>query len=435
MIAGIVLLLAAVTAQPTAAPAATGHWQGVMRRGAAELAVRIDLDTGAGARSVWSAPDLGAIDIPLSHVRLGQLSHWELAGDSTTTVFDAHADGDSMTGTFRENGRTGMLRLRRVPKSAAAPYDRQEVHFANGAVRLAGTVFVPRRPGKHPAVVLVHGSGPEGRWATAYIADDLARRGVVALTYDKRGVGASTGDWRSSTLAELAGDARRGVHLLAQRRDVDPARIGVYGHSQGAGIAPAIALDNPEVKWIVAADGPVGPQYRQDLYRVDTALAKRYSGPTLDAAKKLYAEFVDVARNDSPHEPLRADIKAAGDAPWLAALAIPDDDNWIWAWYRKVGNYDNSQAWAAVRVPVLILFGAEDALVPPQESVAETVRLLKGGDRSNVVVHVFPHADHALRIPPATRDGWPHNAPGFPQAIASFALSGGRGSLHELSRY
>jgi uncharacterized protein len=429
MIAGLVFLLAAVTAQPAVPPGAAGHWQGVMRRGAAQLAVRIDLGTERGSRSVWSAPDLGAIGIPLSNVRLGRTSHWELAGDTTTTVFDTRTDGSVMTGTFRENERTGTLQLRRVASSAATPYDRQEVHFANGGVRLGGTVFAPRTPGKHPAVVLVHGSGPEGRAATAYIADDLARRGVVALTYDKRGVGASTGDWRTSSLEDLAADARRGVHLLAQRSDVDPARVGVYGHSQGAGIAPAIAQGNAEVKWIAAADGPVGPQYRQDLFRVDTALAKRYSGPALDAAKNLYAEFVDVARNGGSHEQLRADIKAAGDAPWLAALAIPADDDWIWAWYRKAGNYDNSQAWAAVRVPVLILFGADDALVPPQESIAETVRLLKGADAANVVVHVFPHADHTLRVPPATTDGWPHNAPGFPQLIASFAKNAGSGPV------
>jgi pimeloyl-ACP methyl ester carboxylesterase len=76
-------------------------------------------------------------------------------------------------------------------------------------------------------------------------------------------------------------------------------------------------------------------------------------------------------------------------------------------------------------VPVLILFGADDALVPPQESVANTVRLLKTGDRANVVVHVFAHADHTLRVPPAEPDGWPHNAPGFPQIIASFAKNPG----------
>jgi uncharacterized protein len=430
MIFGLVFLLAVLPAHSSAPPVPVGHWEGVMQRGTAQLRVRFDLGTEREGRSLFSAPDLGAIDIPLANVHLGRVDHWELVGDATTTAFDARADGDVMTGTFHEtNHPTGTLQLRRVSSSAARPYGRQDVRFANAATQLAGTVFAPRTPGKHPAVVLVHGSGAEGRWATAYIADDLARRGVVVLTYDKRGVGASTGDWRTSSLDDLAADARQGVHLLAQRSDVDPERVGVYGHSQGAAIAPAIAQDDPEVKWIAAADGPVGPQYRQDLFRVDTALAKRYSGAQLEAAQRMYAEFVDVARNGGSHEKLRADIKAAGDAPWLAVLAIPDDDNWIWEWYRKIGNYDNAQAWAALRVPVLILFGADDALVPAQDSIAEIVRLLKGHDEANVVVRVFPHADHTLRIPPATPNGWPRNAPGFPQLIATFAQSAGRGAL------
>ncbi len=112
------------------------------------------------------------------------------------------------------------------------------------------------------------------------------------------------------------------------------------------------AAHDSEVKSIVAADGPVGPAYRQDLYRVNRSLAKRYSGQSLADAEKLYAEFVDVARAGAPHAELRADIRRAGNAPWVDDLAIPDDTSWIWAWYGKTGSYDNTQAWAAVDVPV-----------------------------------------------------------------------------------
>jgi pimeloyl-ACP methyl ester carboxylesterase len=368
MFISFLALLLALSVAP-APSVATGHWEGFMRRGASELAVRFDLRAGPPSEGVFSAPDLGAIDIPLSRIKLGRLVHWELVGDMTTTVFDATIKGDAMTGTFRENELAGVITLRRTSESVAKPYATEPVAFANGAVRLAGTLFVPRSAGRHPAVVLVHGSGPEGRWATAYIADDLARRGIVALTYDKRGVGASTGDWRASTMEDLIADARAAVHLVAQRSDVDPNRVGVYGHSQGGELAPAIAKNNSEVKWIAAADGPVGPQYRQDLFRVNTALAKRYSGQSLADSEKLYAEFVEVARTGAAHTQLRADVRAAGTAAWLDFLAIPDDTNWIWNWYRTSGNYDNSAAWATVTVPVLLLFGADDALVPPQESI------------------------------------------------------------------
>ncbi len=179
------------------------------------------------------------------------------------------------------------------------------------------------------------------------------------------------------------------------------------------------------MKWLAAADGPIGPEYRQDLFRVDTLLAKTYSGQELSDAEKLYAEFVDVARNGAPHDALRTHIAKAGNAAWVDDLGIPSDSSWIWSWYRHVGNYDNAAAWARVTMPVLLLFGADDRLVPPQTTIAETVRILKNAGNANVTVLVFPGADHTLRVPPASAEGWPHNAPGLLETIDAFAEHAG----------
>lgn len=186
---------------------------------------------------------------------------------------------------------------------------------------------MPRERTSYPALIFVQGSGAEGRWASAYLADFVARRGIAALIYDKRGVGASTGDWHISTMEDLAGDARAGITLLAQTPGVNWSCIGVYGHSQGGQIAPQIAQADPLVAFVIDADGPVGPQYLQDLFRVGTILAKKYSGSQLTAAERMYGEFVDVARSGRSHSALRADIADAGDAPWLNDLAIPGDES------------------------------------------------------------------------------------------------------------
>lgn len=421
LLATLVLSLSLPMLSPSITPGAGGHWEGVMQRGRSTLAISIDLDATSPPRGRWSAIDLGALDVPLSNVKLGKAFHFELAGDTTTTVFDGNLNAGAMRGTFRENTSSGTFTLHRTANSTIKPYRVENVTFSNGSVRLAGSLFVPRSAGVHPAVVLVHGSGAEGRWATASIADDLARHGIIALSYDKRGVGASTGDWKTATLQDLAADARAGVHVLFAHRGVDRKRIGVYGHSQGAAIAPLIAQDNNEVRWVGAADGPIGPQYRQDLFRVDNSLASAYTGETLAEAERVYAEFVDTARNGTSHEPLRADLKKNATAPWIADLAIPDDGDWVWTWYRNVGNFDNSQAWSTVRVPVLILFGANDRLVPPQQSLAETTRMLQLGGNRRVWSRVFPDADHTLRVAPATSDGWPHYAPGFLETLRTFA--------------
>ncbi len=397
-----------------------------MRRGASALPIAIDLPTGTPSRGFFTAGDLGAMEVPLRNVRLGSDVHWELVGDQTTMTFTGRLAADSIVGTMAEGSSHGTFSLHRVSVSTDKPYASTSIHFKNGSVELAGAVLSPRTPGRHPAVVFIHGSGPEGRWANGFLADYVARRGIVALIYDKRGVGESTGDWKTSTLDDLARDAKTAVHLLAGRADVDGRRVGVYGHSQGGFIAPMVAAGNNDVRWIVDADGNVGPQYEQDLYRVETMLAKRYTGQDLRDATSLYREFVDVARGGLARDRLHADAAKHRSAAWYDALGLPDDQDWIWAWYRGVGNADNRRAWAAIGVPVLLLYGERDDVVPPRKSIDAIAGLLKRNHDTAVTVRVLGGADHALRVPPADALGWPRYADGFPALIVDWINGVGR---------
>jgi len=426
---GAVLMTSAVA---LAQHEATGRWEGTMRRGTSTLPFSVDLpsDTPAGAprRGFFTAGEIGAMDVPLSNVRLGPSVHWELVGDRTTVVFEGGVVGDSIDGTITEAGTNGVFALHRVSASTEKPYTATSVHFSNGSVVLAGTVLSPRTEGKHPAIVFIHGSGPEGRWANGFAADYAARHGIVALIYDKRGVGESNGDWKASPLEALAGDASAAVHLLVGRADVDAQRLGVYGHSQGGFIAPLVAVANPEVRWIIDADGNVGPQYEQDLFRVRTALAKRYTCQTLQDALSLYGAFVDVARNGLSRDKLHADMMKHRSAAWFDDLALPDDRDWVWKWYRAVGNADNRSAWRAVSVPVLLMYGEKDELVPPRPSIDAISRLLAANHDTAVTVRVLPSADHTLRVMSPDPLGWPRYADGYPALIIDWIARRGGGA-------
>jgi uncharacterized protein len=85
----------------------------------------------------------------------------------------------------------------------------EDVRFPSGSVQLAGTLRTPSRAGRHPTIILVHGSGAESRDHLLPYAHFLVRHGIAVLGYDKRGVGASTGDWNTATLDDLATDAVR----------------------------------------------------------------------------------------------------------------------------------------------------------------------------------------------------------------------------------
>ena len=106
------------------------------------------------------------------------------------------------------------------------------VSFRSGAETLTGQIHLtePSEIGTaRPAAVLVHGLG-SGQGAMRGAARDLARQGVIALTFDERGHGKSTGAYTGDSST----DVRAAVQFLGEQDGVDAARVGIVGHSSGA---------------------------------------------------------------------------------------------------------------------------------------------------------------------------------------------------------
>lgn len=152
--------------------------------------------------------------------------------------------------------------------TAPYPYYTEEVSFKNTAdsVTLAGTLSLPTGTGNYPVVVLITGSGPQNRNEELFnhkpflvLADYLTRRGIGVLRYDDRGVGQSTGNFKTATSASFAGDAAAAVAYLKTRKQVNKRQIGLIGHSEGGMIAPMLAAGNKDIAFIVLMAGPGEP--------------------------------------------------------------------------------------------------------------------------------------------------------------------------------
>lgn len=108
----------------------------------------------------------------------------------------------------------------------------EEVSFQSGDETLAGHIYVPATSESRdlrPAAVLIHGLG-SGQKAMRGAARDLARQGVVALTFDQRGHGKSSGAYTGDS----SGDVRAAAQFIADRDGVEGSRVGIVGHSSGA---------------------------------------------------------------------------------------------------------------------------------------------------------------------------------------------------------
>jgi dipeptidyl aminopeptidase/acylaminoacyl peptidase len=423
----IILGVGFVAALPAwSQPGLRGNWEGVWTRDGAALPVTFAFVQGDSAiTGSFGAVQLRAIGIPVSKISYRAPDvHFEIVGDFTTMVFDGQMKGDSIAGRFKDGSANGEFVLRRVPGAGTEPYSTEEIAFQNGGVKLAGSLLVPgdgRR--RHPVILFMHGSGAEGRYASRFLADLFARQGIAALIFDKRGVGKSTGNWRESTFDDLAGDAIAGVEFLKSRRDIDARRIGIFGHSQGAAIAPLVASQSTAVSFVIASAASAVSMAEGERYSLQNSLGATDLSPDEAREAQRYVDLV-VESGRAGRRTAGLDSAVARDSTARWAFAVPPNGSFYWTFSKEIADYNPATYWASVRVPVLLLYGAKDRRVKVDESSRNIKAALMKAHNDRYTVRVFPNADHTLRLTSAGGSGfaWPRNAPGYLETLTQWTL-------------
>jgi uncharacterized protein len=255
-------------------------------------------------------------------------------------------------------------------------YGEEEVVFGHDRVALAGSLLLPPGSGPFPAVVLVHGSGPDSREPYRALADHFARNGIAALIYDKRGVGASSGDWRTAGFEELARDALEAVRMLRVRPEIDASMVGLWGISQGGWVAPLAATLSGEVAFIIPVSASGVNPATQEIWRVGNNLRYRELsqaaiGIGIKGTRMLYT------------------LKPLAERGWIS---LPRD-----LWFAALDLWlEPADLWQEVRQPVLGIWGEIDGLVPTRESVDIVHRALERAGNSRYTLRVFAGADHSI---------------------------------------
>jgi uncharacterized protein len=266
------------------------------------------------------------------------------------------------------------------PRAGAANPDlfrSEELIIPAGDHRLAGTLYLPVSGSPAPAVVFVHGAGPAVRGDGYHeLGRHFARNGVAALIYDKRGCGASTGDWRQAGLHDLAEDALACVRLLRGRPEINPAHVGLWGLSQGASIIPIAASHSPEVAFVIAVGGCLDFEGQMRYFRANLFRHLGHPPAVLDIANKTLRIQVDLSNR----------IRS-GSLP--APRALQDS-------CRFEFDLDQTAVWRQVRQPVLAIYGERDRQVPVVESSAALAAAVAQSGNRDFTLIIYPGASHAI---------------------------------------
>lgn len=291
-----------------------------------------------------------------------------------------------------------------------------EVTFDGSGVRLAGSLAVPAgaRENHCPGVVLVGGSGPADRDNDTFfppIRRELTAAGIAVLSYDKRGVGSSSGDWRAAGLDDLAADAAAALAFLRAQPEVRAGTAGLFGHSEGGWVVLRAAARHTDPAWLITNSCPGMTPAIQDRYALVTALRQAgVSASVRDRETARYDALIEAGRRDAGYAEATRLVDPSGSPHGLAGYWA-DVDERVWAFLKRKQDHDPIPDALALRCPHLAVFGGADELVP----VAESIRLFAAAachpDRhadAGLTVQVFPHANHRAHV-----DGGTRPAPGY----------------------
>ena len=423
-----------------------GAWDGVLTLGERQLHLTLHVKTGPRGTAVWAdSVDQMAYGLNVEGLkRDGDTVSFQMTALKATFTGKLAAGGQSIAGQFTQGANLPLTLTRRAvgaeapgmrrpqePK-APYPYESQDVAFddASAGVKLAGTLTLPPGAGPFPAVVLIAGSGPNtrnepllGHQVFLVLADYLTRHGIAVLRYDKRGTGASGGDYGKATTLDFANDAEAAAAYLRARREIDPRRVGLIGHSEGGLIAPIVASKDPKVAFIVMMAGP-GVDGLDILMEQGRLIAKAMglSDAMVDKGVAFRKTLFDIVRSEKDPQVAAAKLKAAADM-WAKANDVPPEAVELQAtlvntdWFRFFYDYDPAVTLRQLQCPVLALIGSKDLQVPADQNLP-AIRAALAHD-AGAEVEELPDLNHLFQT---AKTGSPGEYVQIEETIAPLAL-------------
>lgn len=414
-----------------------GDWLGILETSRLKLriALHVRLQPDGSLKATLDSLDQGANGIPVDAVTLDR-NKFRVESKLVHSVFAGEMkDKDTLEGAWEQGGANLPLTMHRTanieqPKRPQEPkppfpYTEEEVVVPglDEGVQLAGTLTLPKDASKVPAVLLITGSGLQDRNETVMghrpflvLADALTRAGIAVARFDDRGFGASRGDAVRATTADFSRDAEAAFAYLKGRPEVDPARVGVLGHSEGAIIAGMLAARLPDVAFVVLLAGPgvngadivvkqvelnakatgLPPEEVAKLVEVQKEVFKRLKAPnTGNLKQELYDLMYERA--------VPAELKAAATPEQKKALQATQEtlkmqiEGVLSPWFQFFLTYEPTSDLAKVKVPLLAMTGEKDTQVDAEPNLAAISAALAKAGNTRATVKKLPGLNHLFQ--------------------------------------
>ena len=311
-------------------------------------------------------------------------------------------------------------------------YDSEELWVDRADCRLAGTLTIPSDRKTRAGILLITGSGAMDRDETVFghkpfwvLADYLSRRGYALLRLDNRGVGASTGDRTTHTIADDVDDMSAALDRLKEHDDLRGVPTGLIGHSVGGLTGAQLAARRGDVAFLVSMAGPglsVGETFADrecdglEKANTDPVAIERHRAFTLALYENLHE------RNDAPID--SAEITALAERFGATQTAVVKNSaDWIARfnepWFRSLVRCEPASVLGRVTAPLLAINGNLDAQVRAATNLAAMKRVLETSGHADFRIVELAGLNHLFQT---CTTGLPYEYPAIEETFAPRAL-------------
>jgi len=287
-------------------------------------------------------------------------------------------------------------------------YTAKEVIISSGDIALHGELYLPNKPGLHPAVVYMHGGGNTYDMlmnAPKHYAPRLAHCGYAVLIYDKRGTGESGGVFHDATYDDFVLDAGNAAIFLSGHKQVDPKKIGIFGGSQGGRLAPIVAIRFPIISFAISASGPIGTIANQSTFNMEYALkARSYHDTIIKQVMPLWRKHHEAWESQNPDDFKVVENGIIEKRKYIDPMALPNtrqefitDSNLFFlrpTYHSMSLNYLDELV--KLNIPWLAYFGELDSIINVQESVNNIHNQMAIAENNDYEVFVFENVGHSF---------------------------------------
>ncbi len=307
--------------------------------------------------------------------------------------------------------------------SPISPIAEKRFVIDTGPGRIGASLWHAPGAERSSTIILIHGADEETR-AMGFIIPYFVSHGLNVITYDQRGTGESTGNWRYTSPDSKADDVLAMLHRIKTDPAVDAHRIGVWGFSNGGWVAPIVATRFP-LAFMILKSAPSESIAENVLYEVGQVLREhgRFTQEQTSRALAFERTMLLALQTNSNWSAAAEALSVAEKQPWFPYMRIPAGMTTppppaMLAALQAALIYDPTPTLERVRTPTLALFGALDRNLDSADSAARFRKALSRAGLKDLTIVTFPGAGHTLvksttgyeddpSLPERTVEGYP----------------------------